>query len=220
MSRKVSLLFAALVLIPPGLMAQARLTGADLSGTVSDESGAALQGAAVKVTSVETNVTRAATTDARGRYLVAALPPGSYRIAVELSRFASARREGVVLALGQAADIDFRLKLAGTEEEITVTVEVPLVDPTHTSVSSVVGQAQIESLPINGATSSASPSSRPASTTDRTPQQGATATSGCRSPASGRARTTSWSTASTTTTSSSARCARRSARRRSGSSRS
>jgi hypothetical protein len=178
MSRKVSLLFAALLLIPPGLMAQARLTGADLSGTVSDESGAALQGAAVKVTSVETNVTRTATTDMRGRYLVAALPPGGYRIAVELSRFASARREGIVLALGQAADIDFRLKLAGTEEEITVTVEVPLVDPTHTSVSSVVGQAQIEGLPINLRNFLSFSVITPGVTNDRTPQQGASATSG------------------------------------------
>src|SRR5688572_27283952 len=149
MSRKGLLALAVLLLIPSRAMAQARLTGADLSGTVTDESGGALPGATVTVTSVETNVTRTAATDVRGQYQVAALPPGAYRITVEASRFASARREGVVLSLGQAADIDFQLKVAGTQEELTVTAEAPLVDPTHTAVSSVVGQQQIEGLPIN-----------------------------------------------------------------------
>lgn len=178
MSRKVLSLSAVLFLIPAGAMAQARLTGADLSGTVTDESTAALPGATVTVTSVATNVTRTATTDARGRYLVAALPPGAYRIAVEASRFASARREGVVLTLGQAADIDFQLKLAGTQETITVTGEAPLVDPSHTAVSSVVGQQQIEGLPINLRNFLSFSVITPGVTNDRTPQQGASATSG------------------------------------------
>src|SRR6185436_15976276 len=90
MSRTVLLLVAALLLAPAGAMAQARLTGADVSGTVTDESGAAVPGAVVTVTSVDTNVSRTATTDTRGRYLVAALPPGAYRIAVEAKGFASA----------------------------------------------------------------------------------------------------------------------------------
>jgi hypothetical protein len=178
MCRKVLLLSVVLLLIPAGVMAQARLTGADLSGTVTDESGAALPQARVIVTSVDTNVARTASADTHGRYLVAALPPGAYRIAVEASGFAPARREGVVLALGQAADIDFQLKVAGTQEEITVTAEAPLVDPTHTAVSSVVGQQQIEGLPINLRNFLSFSIITPGVTNDRTPQQGASATSG------------------------------------------
>jgi len=67
-------------LIPAGAHAQARLTGADLSGAVRDESGGALPGVSITVTNVETNVKRTATTDTRGTYRVAALPPGTYRL--------------------------------------------------------------------------------------------------------------------------------------------
>src|SRR5215510_9446691 len=102
MSRIASLFLAGTILASGTLMAQARLTGADLSGTVTDESGAVLPGATVTVTQVETNLTRTTVTDPRGRYLAAALPPGSYRIAIEMSGFAASRREGVKLVLGQS----------------------------------------------------------------------------------------------------------------------
>jgi hypothetical protein len=64
---------------------QSRLTGADLDGAVVDESGAAVPGANVSVRSLDTNVTRTAASDGKGRHTVAALPPGRYRISVSLS---------------------------------------------------------------------------------------------------------------------------------------
>jgi hypothetical protein len=178
MSRTALLLVAVLALVPASLGAQARLTGADLSGTVLDESGAVVPGATVTVTSVDTNVTRTSTTDSRGRYVVAALPPGAWHIAVAANGFAASRREGVVLVLGQAATVDFRLQVAGTQESVTVTGEAPVVDVTHTSVSSVVGQQQIEGLPINLRNFLSFSVITPGVSNDRTPQQGASATSG------------------------------------------
>jgi hypothetical protein len=178
MSRIASLLLSALLLVPAGLSAQARLTGADLSGTILDESGAALPGATVTVQSVDTNVTRTSTTDSQGRYLAAALSPGAHTISVTASGFAAARREGVVLVLGQSATVDFKLQIAGTQESVTVTGEAPVIDPGHTSVSSVVGQQQIEGLPINLRNFLSFSVITPGVTNDRTPQQGASATSG------------------------------------------
>ncbi|HEY2946367.1 MAG TPA: carboxypeptidase-like regulatory domain-containing protein, partial [Vicinamibacteria bacterium] len=148
---RCSILAAALLFaLPPSGFAQARLTGADLAGTVLDESGGAMAGVSVTVTNSETNLTRTATTDAKGHYTVAALPPGTYTIAVARSGFATRTRNGVVLLLGQSVTMDFELKVAGTAEELTVTAETPVVEITHTEVSSVVNRQQIESLPING----------------------------------------------------------------------
>jgi hypothetical protein len=163
---------------PAGIQAQARLTGADLEGSVTDESGAAVPGAALAVTNSDTNLTRAATTDARGRYSVAALPPGTYRVSASLRGFATQTRAGVVLQLGQSVSIDFKLKIAGGAEEVTVTGEAPLVAVSHTEVSSVVDAQQIEGLPINGRNFISFSVITPGVTTDRTPQQGASATSG------------------------------------------
>ncbi len=157
---------------------QARLTGADLLGTVTDQSGAAVPGATVTVTNSGTNLVRTAVTDERGRYTVAALPPGTYEISTTLSGFVTETRNQVVLLLGQSATMDFQLKVAGTAETIVVTGATPVVAVNHTEVSSVVNSQQIENLPINGRNFISFAVITPGVTTDRTPQQGASATSG------------------------------------------
>src|SRR5947209_5799419 len=166
------------VLLPAAATAQARLTGADVQGTVKDESGAVLPGVTVTVTNMETGLVRTSLTAGEGRYVIPALPPGTYKISAELQGFATVTRQGVVLVLGQLATADFGLKVAGGPEEITITAEGAVVDPSHTSVSTVVGQQQIESLPINGRNFISFSVITPGVTTDRTPQQGSTATSG------------------------------------------
>jgi hypothetical protein len=79
--------------------------------------------------------------------------------------------------LGQLADLAFTLK-PGASAEIIVTASAPVVDTSQTSVSSVIGQEQIDSLPTNGRNFLSFSVLTPGVTTDRTPQQGASATSG------------------------------------------
>jgi hypothetical protein len=167
----------ALALLPQGLSAQARLTGADLQGTVTDATAGVLPGATVTVANVETGLVRTAVADQQGRYLAPALPPGTYRVSAVLDGFAPSTREGLVLVLGQLADVDFALTVAGGES-VTVTDVGPVVDPRNTAVSTVVGSQQIESLPINGRNFISFSVITPGVTTDRTPQTGAAGTSG------------------------------------------
>src|SRR5512134_3463518 len=90
----LALLDASVVFLAPATtVAQARLTGGDLRGTVADQSGSVLPGATVTVTSLQTGVTRSAVADSHGRYYLAALPPGSYRVSVELTGFAPQKRD-------------------------------------------------------------------------------------------------------------------------------
>jgi hypothetical protein len=166
------------LLLPAMAGAQARLTGADLSGTVVDQTGAALPGAMVTGTNSETNVARSVTTDERGRYTIAALPPGTYQLVASLSGFVTETREQVNLQLGQGVTMDFQLRVAGTAEAVTVVAEPRVVEARHTEVSSVVNQQQIQNLPINGRNFISFAVITPGVTTDRTPQQGASATSG------------------------------------------
>jgi hypothetical protein len=171
------LLVAGLVTLPSLGRAQARVTGADVHGVVRDQTGGALPGATVTATNLETNVARTTVSDGEGRYTIPALPPGRYKITGELSGFVGQGRE-VPLALGQLAEVDFTLRVSGGQEEVIVTAEVPVVDPTHSAVSTVVGQQQIENLPINGRNFISFSVITPGVTIDRTPEQGAAATSG------------------------------------------
>jgi hypothetical protein len=168
----------ALLLVPGTLSAQARLTGADLQGTVTDATGGVLPGATVTVANLETGLVRTAVADERGRYRVPALPPGTYRVSAVMDGFVTTTREGLVLVLGQLAEVDFSLTVSAGGEDVTVTDVGPTVDPRNTAVSTVVGAQQIESLPINGRNFISFSVITPGVTTDRTPQTGAAGTSG------------------------------------------
>jgi outer membrane receptor protein involved in Fe transport len=166
-----------LALTPVLVFAQARLTGADLQGTVRDAAGAVLPGVSVTATSLATNQSRTGVTDSEGRYYIAALQAGSYDVASELSGFAPQTRRAVRLQIGQRVELDFAMRV-GTSESITVSASAPVVDTTQADVSTVVSQEMIDSLPTNGRNFLSFSVITPGVTTDRTPQQGASATSG------------------------------------------
>ncbi|HEX9500847.1 MAG TPA: carboxypeptidase-like regulatory domain-containing protein, partial [Thermoanaerobaculia bacterium] len=174
--RALSLILFVLAM-PMGLFAQARLTAADIQGTIQDQTGAVLPGVTVTATNNATNQSRTAVTDKDGHFYIGALQPGVYSVTVDLAGFASQTRKGLRLMIGQFADLHFTLR-AGTSEAIVVSAKSPVVDTTETSVSTVVGQEQIDSLPTNGRNFLSFTIITPGVTTDRTPQQGASATSG------------------------------------------
>ena len=164
--------------LPTPVHAQTRATAADLVGLVTDATNAVLPGAVVTATNTETNQSRSVTSQGDGRFSILALPPGTYQVTVELSGFTREVREGVTLALGAQVDLPFSMRLAGTAETITVSGEAPLVDSQRTAVATVVSRQQIESLPIDGRNFMSFAVITPGVSTDRTPQQGASATSG------------------------------------------
>ena len=109
---------------------------------------------------------------------VAALPPGSYRITVDANGFAAPRARADARP-GPGGRASTSAEVAGDRRKTsTVSGEAPVVDATHTAVSSVVGQQQIEGLPINLRNFLSFSVITPGVTNDRTPQQGASATSG------------------------------------------
>ena len=157
--------------------AQTRATSADVAGVVVDQSGAVLPGATVTALNAETNQARSATTDGRGQFVIPALPPGTYDVRAELAGFGTRTQEDVALALGSRVDLRFTLNISG-QESITVAVDTPVVDPEKTAVASVISQEQIDRLPINGRSFIGFSLLTPGVATDRTPQQGASGTSG------------------------------------------
>lgn len=172
----------ALAVVATGMaghvLAQTRATGADLTGTVVDQSRAVLPGVTVTATNNDTGISRSAVTDHEGRYAILALPPGTYRVRAELDGFNPHARPDVQLALGAAVDLPVTLTIAGATDQVTVTADAPAVDSQKTAIATAVSQRQIESLPINVRNFISFAVITPGVTTDRTPQQGASATSG------------------------------------------
>ena len=157
---------------------QTRATTGDIGGTIVDQSSAVLPGTTVTAQNVETNHVRSAMTDDRGHFLIPALPPGTYTVRAELQGFTSRTIDDVVLTLGSLIDVRISLNVAGGQEVVLVESDAPVIDTQRTVVSSVISQAQIEHLPINGRNFIGFSLLAPGVATDRTPQQGASGTSG------------------------------------------
>ena len=120
----VLLAFAA----SPRLAAQTVRTGS-ITGTVTDESKAALPGVTVTVTSSALQVPQLVeVTNARGEYEIKDLPPGTYQLVFEVTGFGKVVRPDIVLTTGFVARIDMSLKIARVEETVTVSGQSPLVD--------------------------------------------------------------------------------------------
>jgi len=163
---------------PASALAQSRATSADLTGTVRDDSQAVVPGARVTARDLETNLERDAVTRADGRFVLAAVPLGVYRVHIDLTGFATIVLERVELALGASVDVDVVLHPAAIAEAISVAAESPIVDTRRTVIASVVSQDQIAQLPINGRNFMSFSLTTPGVTGDRMPRQGAAATSG------------------------------------------
>ena len=89
--------------------AWAQLSTAQLSGRVTDESGAVLPGATVTVTQTDTGFTRTDVTDGNGSYVLSNLPPGPYRLEVSLQGFRTYVQTGIVLQVAASPVINAAL---------------------------------------------------------------------------------------------------------------
>lgn len=123
--------------------------GAEISGAVTDTTGAALAGAKVTLTEQATGVTRAVTTGSDGRYDFPDLPNGTYSLRFEQSGFTTAQVQGVVLNIGTSITRDVQMKVGAVQQQVTVEAQGAPIDVTKSQVSGLVTLQQINTLPIN-----------------------------------------------------------------------
>jgi Carboxypeptidase regulatory-like domain/TonB dependent receptor len=152
--RKQTLLFLVLAVVfflgcVNSTLAQGGVGNAQLNGTVTDASGGAIAGASITVRNTATDTTYTGTSNERGFYALANLPPGTYELKATFSGFANYTQTGIVLTVGQVATINVGMQVASQGEKVVVTTEAPEIEPTKTEISQVVGTQQIEDLPTS-----------------------------------------------------------------------
>ncbi len=130
------------------LWAQAQ--AATITGTATDSSGAALVGAAIKATNLETNVSQSTTTDSQGRFTIPQLSVGTYSVEASLSGFQTLVHSGVILSVGGTAVVDFSLPVGNVSQTISVEGNVSRVQTTTSELSTLVSPQQMRNLPLNG----------------------------------------------------------------------
>jgi len=145
------LLIILVGLVGSGFLVYGQGTSASLTGQITDPSGAAVAGAVVTVTNIDTNLAPSVKTDGAGNYLVRPLPIGNYTLAIDAAGFARYVQKGIVLTVGLAATQDVRLTVAaGKAETIAVTADAELINTTSAELGSTVNEAAIAALPLDG----------------------------------------------------------------------
>src|SRR6266571_7592909 len=146
-----SMLAVFLCVLGTSVLAHAQGVGAsgDISGTVTDPSGAVVPNATVTATEAEKGLKRTSLSDNRGEYHFTALPPASYEVSAQISGFQTAVYKGVIVNVGQTVVLDFHLKVSQTSEQVEVTTEPPVVETEKSHQADTINEQYIRDLPIN-----------------------------------------------------------------------
>lgn len=123
---------------------------ASIAGLITDAAGAAIAASSITVTNAETGATRTSSTDSRGLFHVLMLPAGSYQVRAAKAGFRSEVRNGIAIAAGEQATVNFTLVIGEIKQRITVEAAGPMVADEASETSGLVGTGEVESLPLNG----------------------------------------------------------------------
>jgi len=132
------------------LLAVAQSNTADIVGTVTDTSGAVIPNAKIIAVNTGTGQQRTAESNSVGEYAFSLLQVGSYSVSVQATGFKKFLLPTVTLAAGDRARVDAQLQTGGTSETVTVTSVAPALQTDNSTVGSLVENAQVQDLPLNG----------------------------------------------------------------------
>jgi hypothetical protein len=131
------------------LLAQGVTSGA-ISGTVTDPSGAPIEGAQVQVRNARTGASAGGITRANGQYSIQGIEPDAgYSVTVRRIGFEPLTRDNGTVSLGQVTREDFQLKQQSTVlETVTVSAEATsIINPSRTGTGTTVGDSLLRRLP-------------------------------------------------------------------------
>ncbi|MEJ7607808.1 MAG: carboxypeptidase-like regulatory domain-containing protein [Bryobacteraceae bacterium] len=127
----------------------AQTTGtATLVGTLSDNTGAVVLGAAINIVNTETQFVHNGETNSEGGYYVPNLIPGTYRLTIQAQGFKRYVREGVILRTSEQPRIDVQLEVGSVNEAITVDASAPLLETETTSTGQILEGETIVKIPV------------------------------------------------------------------------
>lgn len=121
-----------------------------IRGTVADQTGAAIPGATITVTDVNTGLTRSMVSGVQGEFEFPTLPIGQYKIAANAQSFKAETQTGLDLHVNDIKLITFKLLVGSASEQLTVEANPLTVETQTGQVAGLVEGTQVRELPMNG----------------------------------------------------------------------
>lgn len=145
--RQAFLAFAAILATAATISAQ---TFGEITGTVSDSSGAVVAGASVTLVNTATSQARKVDTNETGNYTIPFVPPGLYEVRVQKEGFKSSTRGDVRVQVADSVRVNFAIEVGSVSESIEVQGGTPLLAAENATVGTVIDNRRIVELPLNG----------------------------------------------------------------------
>ena len=123
---------------------------AEVTGRVTDASGAAVPGARITIVETDKDQIRNITSDSDGRYIFPNLPVGPYKLEVQSAGFKTFNQIGIVLQVGNNVEINVELQVGSVNESVEVTGTGAQVETRENAISQVIDEKRIVDLPLNG----------------------------------------------------------------------
>lgn len=136
-------------LLAIAMMAQSQSTTGTVQGTVVDQNGAVVAGAAITVRNLDTGFERSVTSNSDGFFTAPLLPLGRYRVTSKAGGFSDQVLENVDVTIGQTLALRFEMKVGQATETVDVSADADVVDTARTELSTQINQRSVENLPIN-----------------------------------------------------------------------
>src|SRR5438309_9977846 len=148
-SRALKLAFASVVITHASALI-AQVDRGSIVGTVSDASGANVEGAKVAIKNLATDQLVEVTTDSSGAYAANVLRIGAYSVTVEKQGFKKAVEPNVGVGVNQVVRVNLTLQVGSTTESVEVTATAPLLQTETSSLGTIETEKRISDLPLNG----------------------------------------------------------------------
>jgi len=139
-----------LLLFAVSTILQAQFTDGDIAGTVTDPSGAALVGATVTITNLQTGHVDQAQTDKIGYYRVHHLSPGTYQVRIEAAGFKVVVLKDVAVNPSVTTPADARVQVGTAREMVEVEAGAALVQTEEARLANTITTREVDNLPLNG----------------------------------------------------------------------
>jgi hypothetical protein len=147
---RIAVLAIACVLLAQSKSTYGQVDEGSITGTVQDSSGAVVPNADVILVNTDQGITLKTKSSASGTYTFSPLKIGHYTLTVSAQGFAKTTQKNLTVSVAQTLQVNVSLKLGGTTETVEVNTAPPELQTEEASVGQVIGERQVNDLPLNG----------------------------------------------------------------------
>lgn len=136
------------LLLSPIVVLSQSINQTQLRGTVTDSSGAIIQGAKVTITDVGTNISQTTTSSSSGGYAFTALRASNYKMLIESPNFGSVQKTGITLTVNQQSTLNVTMNPASQQTNVTVQAIPVLLDSGTASLGTDIPSKYLTQIPL------------------------------------------------------------------------